>query len=172
MLVERGADPTILNEDGCNVLDISSNHVKLAILSKYPSKLNTDSIPTSILKAVWQADLHSLRKMLVSFTPTVIPYTTSTPPLLPCTPYFPSTPPLHPYTSPKPLTQYTFPKPPLHPTPPLHPLYTPYTPSTPPLRPLYSPYTSLHPLYTPTPPLHPLYTPYTTSTPQLLPYTP
>ena len=34
-LVERGADVTILNEEGKSALDLSSNHLKLAVLGKY-----------------------------------------------------------------------------------------------------------------------------------------
>ena len=62
-LVERGADVTILNEDGKGALDMGSNYMKLAMLSKYPKNPAHHSV--AVVKAAWQGDWESLKNLLV-----------------------------------------------------------------------------------------------------------
>ena len=62
-LVERGADVTVLNESGKGALDIASNFLKLAVLSKYPK--NPAHTAVAVVKAAWQGDIVSLKNILV-----------------------------------------------------------------------------------------------------------
>ena len=65
-LVERGADVTLLNEDGKGALDLASNYLRLSVLSKYPK--NPAHSSEAVIKAAWQGDIVSLKNLLVSFS--------------------------------------------------------------------------------------------------------
>ncbi|KAL5267684.1 hypothetical protein ACHWQZ_G004656 [Mnemiopsis leidyi] len=63
-LVERGADVTLLNEDGKGALDLASNYLRLSVLSKYPKSPAHSAV--AVLKAAWQGDIVSLRNILAT----------------------------------------------------------------------------------------------------------
>ena len=64
-LVERGADVTLLNEDGKGALDLASNYLRLSVLSKYPKSPAHSAV--AVIKAAWQGDIVSLKNLLVNF---------------------------------------------------------------------------------------------------------
>ncbi|XP_063685556.1 ankyrin repeat domain-containing protein 12-like isoform X2 [Bolinopsis microptera] len=63
-LVERGADVTLLNEDGKGALDLASNYLRLSVLSKYPKSPAHSAV--AVIKAAWQGDIVSLKNILAT----------------------------------------------------------------------------------------------------------